>query len=139
MIFLRKIIPCLTNLIFRTNWILEDDFLVYLTSSRKIITAIVDVRGSGGQSNEHLFQVYHDPLAVQVVDIKNVTLYLKKQFPFIDSQRVGIVGEEFGGSLTVMALEKDRSSIFTCGISGTHIKQEKKMCMLSSNPILFFP
>ena len=71
---------------------LDDDFLVYLTSSsRKIITAVVDVRGSGGQCNEHLFQVYRKLGTVKVVDIKNVTLFLKKQFPFIDGKKLEFV------------------------------------------------
>ena len=84
------------------------------------------MRGSGGQSNEHKFQVYRKLGTVEVVDIKNVTLFLKKQFPFIDGQRVGICGEEYGGFLTVMALKKDRSSIFSCGISGIQIDNLKK-------------
>ena len=105
---------------------LDDDFLAYLTSSRKIITAFVDVRGSGGQSNEHQFQVYRKLGTAEVVDIKNVTLFLKKQYPFIDEQKVGICGEDYGGFLTVLALEKDRSSIFSCGITGIKIHNYKK-------------
>ena len=54
-----------------------------LTTSRNIITAIIDVRGTGFQSNEYKFEVYRKLGILEVQDIINVTQILSKNIDFI--------------------------------------------------------
>jgi enterochelin esterase-like enzyme len=49
---------------------------------------------------------------------KNVVYrFLQSQFPYIDATRTAIWGWSYGGYSTGMALAKDMSGVFRCGIS----------------------
>ena len=93
-------------------------FEAFLTNNQKVITAIIDVRGSGGQSNEYKFEVYRKLGAKEIQDIFSVTKFLSKKYDNIDTDRVGIYGASYGGFLTAMTLDYDTDSLFSCGISG---------------------
>ena len=90
----------------------------FLTHNQKIITAIIDVRGTGGQSNEYKFEVYRNLGAKEIQDIVSVTKFLCRKYDNIDAERVGIHGANYGGFLAAMTLEYDTDSLFSCGISG---------------------
>ena len=84
----------------------------------EIITAFLDVRGSGSQHNENMFEVYRNLGTIEIRDIINVTTFLSKKFNCIDHQSIGIFGIRYGGFLSAMTLENDPDSVFSCGISG---------------------
>merc|ERR1711970_247174 len=63
----------------------------YLVTSRRVIYASIDGRGTGFQSDEHLFQVYRN---------------LVKTYPYMDEKRTAIWGRSYGGFATAMTLEQ---------------------------------
>ena len=84
----------------------------------EIITAFIDVRGSGSQHKENMFEVYRNLGTIEIRDIINVTTFLSKKFNCIDHQNIGIFGWKHGGFISSMTLENDPDSVFSCGILG---------------------
>ena len=84
----------------------------------EIIIAYLDVRGTGFQHNENMFEAYRNLGTIEIRDIINVTTFLSKKFNCIDDQNIGIIGATYGGFLSAMTLENDPDSVFSCGISG---------------------
>jgi len=89
----------------------------YLVTSRNVVYASIDGRGTGFQSNEHLFQVYRNLGTVEMVDQIEVTRKLLEQSSYLDPERAAIWGWSYGGFATAMTLEKDVEEVFSCGIS----------------------
>merc|ERR1711892_587963 len=91
----------------------------YLVTSRKVIYASIDGRGTGFQSDEHLFQVYRHLGTVEIQDQISVTRQLVQTYPYLDEKRTAIWGWSYGGFATAMTLEQDTGSdqVFSCGIS----------------------
>ena len=91
----------------------------YLVTSRNVVYILMDTRGTGGQSNEHLFSVYRNLGTVEMEDEIAVTRELVSAFAFMDPARVAIWGWSYGGFNTAMTLEKDAGAepVFKCGIS----------------------
>ncbi|CAB3385449.1 Hypothetical predicted protein [Cloeon dipterum] len=92
------------------------DWNTYLASKRDYIVAQIDGRGSGGQGEKLLHEVYHRLGTVEVKDQLEVTEYLRDTFHFIDKRRVAVWGWSYGGFVAAMALGRDQD-IFQCGIS----------------------
>ncbi|XP_046398463.1 venom dipeptidyl peptidase 4 isoform X2 [Ischnura elegans] len=95
----------------------EADWGTYLVTNRSVIYASIDARGSGLRGDKLLYSVYRNLGSFEVEDQINVTRYLQKAFPFIDSNRTAIWGWSYGGYATGMALAKDSENVFRCGIS----------------------
>jgi len=91
----------------------------YLVTSRNVIYASIDGRGTGFQSDEHIFQVYRQLGTVEIKDQISVTRELLKTYPYLDPQRTAIWGWSYGGFATAMTLEQDTGpeQVFSCGIS----------------------
>merc|ERR1711892_1085506 len=91
----------------------------YLVTSRKVIYASIDGRGTGFQSDEHLFQVYRHLGTVEIQDQISVTRQLVQTYPYLDEKRTAIWGWSYGGFATAMTLEQDTGpdQVFSCGIS----------------------
>jgi len=91
----------------------------YLVTSRRVIYASIDGRGTGFQSDEHLFQVYRNLGTVEIQDQISVTRKLVNTYPFMDEKRTAIWGWSYGGFATAMTLEQDTGpdQVFSCGIS----------------------
>jgi len=93
----------------------------YLVTSRNVIYVSIDGRGTGFQSNEHLFQVYKNLGTVEIQDQISVTQKLVETFDYMDPERVAIWGWSYGGFATAMTLEQDdgvtQDEVFKCGIS----------------------
>jgi len=91
----------------------------YLVTSRRIIYASIDGRGTGFQSDEHLFQVYRNLGTVEIQDQIAVTRQLVNTYPYMDEERTAIWGWSYGGFATAMTLEQDTGpdQVFSCGIS----------------------
>jgi len=91
----------------------------YLVTSRRVIYASIDGRGTGFQSDEHLFQVYRNLGTVEIQDQISVTRHLVNTYPYMDEKRTAIWGWSYGGFATAMTLEQDTGpdQVFSCGIS----------------------
>jgi len=91
----------------------------YLVTSKNIIYASIDGRGTGFQSDEHLYQVYRRLGSVEIQDQISVTRQLQSDYPYIDSEKTAIWGWSYGGFATAMTLEQDTGAnpVFSCGIS----------------------
>lgn len=89
----------------------------YLASNYDVVYASIDGRGTGFQSNEFLYQVFHSLGTVEMQDQIDVTKQLLSQFPFLDPARTGIWGWSYGGYATAMTLIQDEENVFKCGLS----------------------
>ena len=87
----------------------------YLSTNYGIVCVCIDGRGSGFQSTEYLFQLYHTLGTVEVEDQIAVTRQLLERFQFLDASRVGIWGWSYGGYATLMTLATDVEDVFKCG------------------------
>ncbi|KAG8229724.1 hypothetical protein J437_LFUL007899 [Ladona fulva] len=93
------------------------DWGTYMATNRSVIYAAIDGRGSGNNGNKLLFANYRNLGTVEIEDQINVTRYLQKTYPFIDNERTVIWGWSYGGYAAGMALVKDDTNVFKCGIS----------------------
>jgi len=91
----------------------------YLATTRNVVYASIDGRGTGFQSNEHLFQVYRQLGTVEMEDQIAVARQLVEEASYLDPTRVAIWGWSYGGFATALTLEQDNSDspVFSCGIS----------------------
>jgi len=91
----------------------------YLATTRNVVYASIDGRGTGFQSNEHLFQVYRQLGTVEMEDQIAVARQLVEEASYLDPNRVAIWGWSYGGFATALTLEQDNSDspVFSCGIS----------------------
>ncbi|KAF4532688.1 hypothetical protein B566_EDAN002924 [Ephemera danica] len=92
------------------------DWSTYLASNRDFIVAEIDGRGSGGQGQKLLHEVYYRLGSVEVKDQLEVTEYLRDTLHFIDPRRVAVWGWSYGGFVAAMALGREQD-VFHCGIS----------------------
>ncbi|XP_054275243.1 inactive dipeptidyl peptidase 10-like [Macrosteles quadrilineatus] len=93
------------------------DWNTYLASSRDLIVAQIDGRGSAGQGYLMLHQVYHRLGTVEVADQLEVAEYLKDNLHFIDKRRVAVWGWSYGGFVSAKLLSTPDQDVFQCGIS----------------------
>ncbi|CAH2282018.1 dipeptidyl aminopeptidase 6 isoform X1 [Pelobates cultripes] len=94
---------------FEINWITA------LVSSFSVIVIKFDGRGSGFQGTKLLYEVKRRLGAIEEKDqMDALSQFLNQQY--IDKQRVGVFGKEYGGYLSILLLTTDEEKpIFTCG------------------------
>ena len=92
------------------------DWNTYLASTKDIIVAEIDGRGSSGQGYQLMHEVYRRFGTVEVSDQLEVTEYLKDTFHFVDSRRMGVWGWSYGGYIAGLALA-NKMDMFQCGAS----------------------
>lgn len=92
-------------------------FQTYQVSSKKIVYAEIDGRGTGQKGLDMMFSVNNKLGTFEMEDQIAVAKKLTDRFKFIDSSRVGIWGWSYGGYATAMTLAKDTEKVFKCGIS----------------------
>lgn len=88
----------------------------FVTTTRNIIYAYIDGRGTGNKGKDLLFSVNNDLGDFEVADQIFVTEWLVSQLGFIDPERVAIWGWSYGGYMTAKTLERDED-VFACGVS----------------------
>jgi acetyl esterase/lipase len=81
----------------------------YLASSKQIVYAMIDGRGSGYQGSKRLYELYHRLGTVEIQDQINVASQLAHSLRFIDPARVAIWGWSYGGYAAAMSLAQSRS------------------------------
>lgn len=92
-------------------------FKNYLITSKKIIYASIDGRGSGNKGLDMLYQLNNKLGTVEVEDQIAIAKELQQLYSFIDADRTAIWGWSYGGYATALALAYDTENIFKCGIS----------------------
>ncbi|XP_014238401.1 venom dipeptidyl peptidase 4 isoform X1 [Trichogramma pretiosum] len=101
----------------RINDIFSVGFETYMTTSRRVIYAWIDGRGSSNKGTEMLYAVYRRLGSAELEDQINVTRKLQQKFDWIDSKRTAIWGWSYGGFSTASILTKDTGNVFKCGIA----------------------
>ena len=77
-----------------------------MTSNYGIVYAIIDGRGTGFQSNDYKFEVFHKLGSVEMEDQIDGAKQLLEKFSFLDSEKTGIWGWSYGGYTSAMTLIK---------------------------------
>jgi len=86
-----------------------------LSTNYGVVYAIIDPRGSGGQSNEFTFQTYRKFGTTEMTDTIAIAQALLDQFSFLDPSRAGVWGWSYGGYATLNILVYDDNNVFSCG------------------------
>ncbi|EDW02855.1 venom dipeptidyl peptidase 4 [Drosophila grimshawi] len=89
----------------------------FVTTTRDIIYAYIDGRGTGNKGKELMFSVNNDLGDHEVEDQLFVTKWMQDYLGFVDAERTGIWGWSYGGYMTAKTIEKDNDRIFQCGVS----------------------
>uniref|UniRef100_A0A6E8VW19 Venom dipeptidyl peptidase 4 n=1 Tax=Anopheles coluzzii TaxID=1518534 RepID=A0A6E8VW19_ANOCL len=92
-------------------------FANYMATTKGVIYAQIDGRGTGNQGYEFLFSINNRLGTYEMEDQIAVARYLQERYAFIDPERTGIWGSSYGGYATAMTLEKDHEQVYRCGIS----------------------
>uniref|UniRef100_A0A182JT27 Venom dipeptidyl peptidase 4 n=1 Tax=Anopheles christyi TaxID=43041 RepID=A0A182JT27_9DIPT len=92
-------------------------FANYMATTKGIIYAQIDGRGTGNQGYEFLFSINNRLGTYEMEDQIAVARFLQERYVFIDPERTGIWGSSYGGYATAMTLEKDQGQVYRCGIS----------------------
>ncbi|XP_022174012.1 venom dipeptidyl peptidase 4 isoform X2 [Myzus persicae] len=90
---------------------------MFFSSSKNVIVAQIDGRGSGRRGNRNTFANYLKLGTYEIEDQIAVTSYLQERFSFIDKSKTAIWGWSYGGYTAAMALTKDDKNVFKCGLS----------------------
>ena len=92
-----------------TSWaeqLVEDYGIAYI---------FIDGRGTGFQSNEHMFQMNRALGTVEIADQISVVQQMAAKYSFLDMTRTGIWGWSYGGYNTAMVMATDTSQVYKCG------------------------
>lgn len=92
------------------------DYNTYLASNRDYIVAQIDGRGSGGQGQHLLHEVFYHLGTAEVEDQLEVTEYLRDSLHFVDKRRVAVWGWSYGGFVASLALASEKE-VFHCAIA----------------------
>ncbi|CAI6356937.1 unnamed protein product [Macrosiphum euphorbiae] len=90
---------------------------MFFSSSKNVIVAQIDGRGSGRRGNRNTFANYLKLGTYEIEDQISVASYLQERFSFIDKSKTAIWGWSYGGYTAAMALTKDDKNVFKCGLS----------------------
>ncbi|KAK3915564.1 Venom dipeptidyl peptidase 4 [Frankliniella fusca] len=89
----------------------------YLCTSRHIVYALIDGRGSGHNGRSQMHAVYLHLGTVEIQDQISVAKHLKETLPYVDPARTAIWGWSYGGFSTAHAMAQDAGGVFCCGVS----------------------
>ncbi|XP_052125310.1 venom dipeptidyl peptidase 4 [Frankliniella occidentalis] len=89
----------------------------YLCTSRNIVYALIDGRGSGHNGRRQMHAVYRRLGTVEIQDQIAVAKHLKENLPYVDPARTAIWGWSYGGFSTAHAMAQDLGGVFCCGVS----------------------
>lgn len=81
----------------------------FLASSKQVVYAMIDGRGSGFQGSKRLYELYHKLGTVEIQDQIEVAAQLSRSLSFIDPERVAIWGWSYGGYAAAMSLAQSQA------------------------------
>ncbi|XP_013386097.1 inactive dipeptidyl peptidase 10 isoform X2 [Lingula anatina] len=88
----------------------------YMTSSKDVIYAYIDGRGSGNRGDKYLHSIYKQLGTVEVADQVTGARALVNDLSYIDEFKVSIWGWSYGGFVSAHALAEG-TDVFQCGIA----------------------
>ena len=107
----------------RNEWLLGNGFTPYYLASKGFIVFLLDNRGSANRGLAFENCTFHSFGTIETADQLKGVEYLKKQ-PFIDSNRIGLYGESFGGFMTLTLMEQAPNT-FKAGVCGSPVTDWK--------------
>jgi dipeptidyl-peptidase-4 len=107
--------PAYSNTV-RNRWAGVYSVVQQLLVQKGYIVVQVDMRGSTGYGREFREEFLLDFAGNDIEDLASAVKYIKT-IPYVDSQRLGIWGSSYGGTLTVYALLK-KPGLFHVGVAG---------------------
>lgn len=107
----------------RNEWMLGNGFTPYYLASKGFIVFILDSRGSSNRGLAFESCTWHKLGTIETADQLKGVEYLKKQ-SYIDSNRIGLYGESFGGFMTLTLMEQ-APTIFKVGVCGSPVTDWK--------------
>lgn len=84
------------------------NFGYYLATSKQMVYAMIDGRGSGYQGSKRLYELYHRLGTVEIQDQIDVASQLARSLWCIDPTRVAIWGWSYGGYAAAMSLAQSK-------------------------------
>jgi len=99
----------------RFGWQWRDHYY----ANHGVITISVDHRASGHFGKKGVAQMHRRLGHWETLDLIDAVKWLREK-PFIDPERIGIVGHSYGGYMTLLALTKG-ADYFTHGVSGAPV------------------
>jgi len=107
----------------RNQWLLGNGFIPYFLASKGFVVFLLDSRGSANRGFE-FESCIHDQLGtIETADQLRGVQFLKKQKD-IDSTRIGVYGESYGGFMTLTLMEQ-APQIFKAGVCGSPVTDWK--------------
>ncbi|XP_076088367.1 dipeptidyl peptidase 4-like isoform X6 [Mytilus galloprovincialis] len=88
----------------------------YLASTKNIIVAYVDARGTGARGDRFLHRMYKNLGSIEVQDTITAAQYFDS-LSYVESSKLSIWGWSYGGYLTANVLGRQPKELFECGIS----------------------
>jgi dipeptidyl-peptidase-4 len=107
--------PAYSNTV-RNRWSGTIGLLQQLLVQRGYIVVQVDVRGSTGYGRKFREEFLMDFAGKDIEDLESAVNYLST-LPYVDSERIGIWGSSYGGTLTIYSLFK-KPGLFKAGVAG---------------------
>jgi len=107
----------------RNEWLLGNGFTPFYLASKGFIVFILDSRGSSNRGLDFENCTWHKLGTIETADQLKGVEFLKEQ-SFIDSNRIGLYGESFGGFMTLTLMEQ-APKIFKVGVCGSPVTDWK--------------
>jgi len=107
--------PAYSNTV-RNRWSGTTALLQQLLVERGYIVIQVDVRGSTGYGRKFREDFLMDFAGKDLEDLESAIDYLSR-LPYVDTERIGIWGSSYGGTLTIYSMFK-KPGLFKAGVAG---------------------
>ncbi|KAE9553491.1 hypothetical protein FO519_003283 [Halicephalobus sp. NKZ332] len=96
---------------------ISSDYIMFFAAVRQYIIVNIDGRGSGGRGWKVRAPMYKNFGGPEIADQLDGLRLLIKKYPFMDPEKVAVIGWSYGGFASGHILAKDGGVTVKCGIS----------------------